>query len=223
MSPRPLLFLAALLLGLSACSYSTHLGLGPSFEGSGVFAGDVRHPAEFEHVEVLGSIDLVVRVGQATQLEVTGDDNLLSRVRTEVHEGRLRVQLESGSYELNRPLTVSVSTPRLRSVVIQGSGDAKISGLTSGSLSLSVLGSGDVTAAGRLDRLEATVQGSGDMELRDLHARFVEASVQGSGDLTLYAEEGLVASVQGSGDIDYWGSPREREIESFGSGEVTAH
>lgn len=216
-----------LALALFGASCSHHIsfssGIGPRYTGSGDFGTLARELPSFRHIESLGSIDVVARVGESRSLEITGDDNLLQHVITEVENGRLTVSLENGSYEMNRPMTVTVSTPELESLEIRGSGDAHITGLERGSLELSVLGSGDVDAQGQVDRLEATIRGSGDMELRELRARAAEISVMGSGDLTVFAEERLSATVHGSGDIDVWGSPADREIVVHGSGSVTEH
>ncbi len=61
------------------------------------------------------------------------------------------------------------------------------------------------------------------MELRELKAQTVLAKVHGSGDMEVHAEEKLTASVHGSGEIDYWGDPEERDVNSFGSGDVKGH
>ena len=207
------------LLTLGACS----LHFGAKHTGSGVLGTATRECRTFDEIEALGSIDIVVRIGDTHSVVVTGDDNLIEYVLTEVKGDRLHIRLDNGSYNLNKPLIVTVTLPALEHAQLTGSGDVSITGLEQDSISLVVVGSGDVTASGRVNDLEAHVTGSGDMELRGLRARSVEATVQGSGDLSLTAEEKLNASVQGSGDIDYWGGPQDLEKVTRGSGSITGH
>ena len=81
--------------------------------GSGV--RETRHldVESFTGVEVAGGIDLDVRVGSATEVRISGDDNLLPYVRTEVEDGVLRIELEDGSYRPDEDLQATVSTTQL--------------------------------------------------------------------------------------------------------------
>ena len=60
-------------------------------EGSGVSATQARDVAAFSSVELAGSNNVVIHVGdrQKQSVVVKGDDNLLQRVTTEVQSGRL--------------------------------------------------------------------------------------------------------------------------------------
>lgn len=214
-------FLPALILlpSLVSCSFLAQ----PKYEGSGVSAHAARQSDSFDSVKLVGSIDVVIEVGEARSIVIDGDDNLIEHVITEVRGDQLEVRLENGSYTINTPLVVTVSMPELEAAELVGSGDLRISGLDAGALSLSVVGSGDVSATGKVDRLKAHVTGSGDMQLRELQATSVDAEVTGSGDLSLSVEENLKASVQGSGDIDYWGEPEALDLDTMGSGSITRH
>lgn len=206
----------------SGCSFHYSLGGGPTYLGSGTKLVDTREIRDFERIEVFGSSDVRVRVGEATRVVVSGDDNIIDHVLTEVDGSTLEVRMENGSYRMKKPLVVTVYTPSLEALTIRGSGDAFLSGLDENELRLSVMGSGDVEAEGSVERLVARVKGSGDMSLRDLRARHADVSVMGSGDISLYASDSLDASVKGSGDISYWGNPTERSISEMGSGDIEA-
>jgi len=214
-------FLPALIVlpSLVSCTFLAQ----PKYEGSGISAQAERTCDSFDSVKLVGSIDVVIQVGETQSIVINGDDNLIKRVVTEVSDGQLEVRLENGNYTINTPLIVTVGLPELEAAEIVGSGDIEISGLASEALSLSVLGSGDLSATGHVDRLKADVTGSGDMELRELHAGSVDAEVTGSGDLTLSVENHLKAAVLGSGDIQYWGQPEEVDLDTTGSGDITGH
>ena len=207
----------------SGCSFHYSLGGGPTYFGSGVKLVDTRDVRDFDEIDVLGATDVRVRVGEQTRIVVSGDDNLIDHVLTEVDGRTLEVRMENGSYNMKKPLVVTIYTPGLDALTIKGSGDAFLSGLDEDELRLSVMGSGDVEAEGMVEHLIARVKGSGDMSLKELRARHADVSVKGSGDITLYASESLDASVMGSGDISYWGNPVERSVSEMGSGDIEAH
>ena len=208
-----------LLPATSACSFMS----GVTLAGSGVSETDERQVDTFSEVESLGSIDLSIRVGEQIAVVVRGDDNLLEHIITDVSGDRLTVSMKNGSYSTNAPLEVDITLPALTELELIGSGDAQIQGLRGGDLTLVVQGSGDVVATGQVEHLQARISGSGDMALRELRAQTVHAKVHGSGDMEVHAEEKLTASVHGSGEIDYWGDPKERDVDSFGAGDVRGH
>jgi hypothetical protein len=59
----------------------------PTNEGSGVAATQARNVAAFNSVELAGSNNVVIRVGEKQSVVVRADDNLLDRVTTEVQSG----------------------------------------------------------------------------------------------------------------------------------------
>lgn len=99
-----------------------------------------------------------------------------------------------------------------------GCGDWTVAN-TSGALSMSLLGSGDMRA-GTSDRLEATIMGSG--SIRAGTTRALEANVMGSGDINAVRVDGPVeANIMGSGTITVAGG-RVGAVEANipGSGEI---
>ena len=199
-------------IGGSSCSINT-------VYGSGVAASESRAVPAFTSVEVRGSADVVAQVGGATSLEVVGDDNLLQYVTTEVEDGKLVIAMESGSYDFDVDLVVTLSTPRLEGLSILGSSDCELSGLSGGDLALSISGSGDVRASGRVDDLALSIHGSGDMRLEELEARSATVSIAGSGDVRLHAVESLEIGISGSGEVRYRGNPSVSQ-HILGSGDV---
>jgi len=188
-------------------------------EGSGISKTESRAVTDFRRIVVEGSADLSVRVGDATSVSVTGDDNLVALVTTEVRDGSLVIGMKPGSYSTRVDLRVAITTPGLEALSIQGSSDAELSGISGETFSAEILGSGDVRASGKVDRLEAAVSGSGDLRLDGLESREAKVGISGSGDVDVWATEILVASVSGSGDVRYRGEPKVTKSVA-GSGSV---
>ena len=98
-----------------------------------------------------------------------------------------------------------------------GCGDWTVAN-TDGTMSLSIMGSGDMRA-GTSSRLEASIMGSG-----DIHAGAtgrLEANVMGSGDISAARVDGPVeANIMGSGDINVPGTVTNVEANIMGSGDI---
>ncbi len=218
-----LVLVAASLL---ACDVSSMPGLGPRIRGSGVAGTEQRRVEPFDAVSVGADFEVSIRVAPETSVTLTGDDNLLPMVRTEVRDGTLHIEA-TRLYTARRGIRVSLTTPSLRAVSVSGSSSvdarrfradsfrAAVSGSGSllaegdaGSLDVIISGSGDAMLAGSADRVTAAVSGSGDLHLLELRARTAQVSVTGSGSAALLATEQLDASVSGSGAVWYSGTPR---------------
>ena len=187
--------------------------------GSGIAKTEERTVEEFDRILVEGSTDVTVRVGESKAVTVSGDDNLVSWVTVEVRDGLLTIGNRPGSYSTRTPLVVSVSVPALRALRSQGSSDITVGGVSGDTLEITLAGSGNVEASGKVARLDAKVSGSGDLRLAGLEGREVCAMLSGSGDLDVWATESLVASVSGSGDVLYRGEAKVTQAVS-GSGDV---
>jgi putative autotransporter adhesin-like protein len=188
--------------------------------GSGVAASQTREVPAFSGVELAGSNNVTIHVGGKQSVVVHADDNLLSRVTTEVRAGGLVVGNTPGSFTTKSPMHVDIRMPSLATLRLSGSGVVSADGIRSSSLTVTLAGSGVIHASGRATRLDANLSGSGDARLGQLVADDVRATVSGSGRILVTATQRLNASVPGSGVIVYAGNP-QLETSITGSGAVT--
>ena len=191
-----------------------------TLRGSGLMASESRSLPDFERVETNCSADVSIRVGSATSLLVSGDDNLLKHLRTEVRDGTLVIEMEQGSYSPRIALKVAATTPALRALSIRGSSDVEVQDLAGDLFSVEISGSGDAHGSGSVGRLEAGVAGSGDVNFASVEAREASVQISGSGDVEVSATDSLSASIAGSGDVRYKGEPKVTKSIA-GSGRVT--
>jgi len=191
-----------------------------SIRGSGVSKTESRTIGDFHAVQVNGSADVSVAVGSAASLSVTGDDNLLPYVVTEVREGTLVVEMKPGSYSPRVDLKIVATVPALDAGSVSGSGDLALTGIAGDKLKIRISGSGDARASGKVKDLSAGVSGSGDLRLGDLESADAEVEISGSGDVDVWATESLAASIAGSGDVTYKGDPKKVTKSVAGSGGV---
>jgi hypothetical protein len=190
-------------------------------EGSGVPATQARDVAAFNSVELAGSNNVVIRVGEKQSVLVRADDNLLDRVTTEVHSGNLVIANTSGSFTTKSPMSVEVSVPTLTALTLTGSGNIVVDGIEAESLKVTLPGSGTFSGSGTATRLDVTVSGSGTVQFTRLVANDVRAAVSGSGSIFVTATKTLDASVSGSGAILYTGNPQNVAKSVTGSGAIT--
>ena len=222
-------------------------------QGSGTSATELRTLDAFEAVALSGAMDLVVRQGAQQSVQVQADDNLLPLLETVVEPGRnggtLKVRWKregvlsgwgGGNYVQTRSkVLVTVVVPKLNTLAMagsgdarleafntpslqlsmSGSGDARLNDLTTEELSVRISGSGDVTGKGSATRVKVSIAGSGDVRLSDMRADDVSVSIAGSGDAAVFAQKALSVSIAGSGDVTYAGDAQVKSSVA-GSGSV---
>ena len=189
-------------------------------QGSGLQVAESRAVPAFGSVDLAGSNNVFIRVGDEQSVQVYGDDNLIDRVTTDVDADTLVIGSKPGSYSTNSPMRVEVSVPSLRDLTLSGSGNVLVSGVDGRRFTVTISGSGAVRASGTTEQLVVTVSGSGQAELGGVEASIVHAVVSGSGEIVVTATASLDASVPGSGSIMYGGNPNDVTKSVTGSGEI---
>ena len=189
-------------------------------EGSGVPATQVREVPAFDSVELAGANNVLIHVGEKQSVVVKADANLLDRVTTRVHSGRLVIANTPGSFNTKSPMSVEVTLPSLNGLNLTGNGNIAVTGIEAESLAVSLPGNGTLTGSGNVTRLAITVSGSGSVQFTRLVADSVRATVSGSGSIFTTATGSLQASVSGSGAILYTGHPADVTKDITGTGTI---
>ncbi len=201
----------ALALLLVSCSIT---------RGSGTVVSDDREVTAFDAIELSTSADVVVKPGDAPALTVTGDDNVLDLLLTDVRGGTLVIRTPTGRmFTTSRPVVVTVATPSIRRVDVSGSGTVTVTGVEADTLEVSVSGSGNVLTDGRAGSLRVAVSGSGNVDTLQMKTSDATVNVSGSGNVSVWAVATLRADVSGSGNVSYLGDP-EVVANVSGSGSV---
>lgn len=188
-------------------------------QGNGQSVVEKRAIADTDGIDINGPLQVEVRVGNATSLQVEGDSNLLPMVRTDATGGLLRVWVD-GKVNSSNALRVTYTTPALRQIQSNGSGRLSVSGLNGGALVLSQNGSREVQLAGQVSRLEVRLNGSGGVSASGLQSGSTTASLHGSGRLDLGRLDGerLDLDVRGSGGVHAAGKVSNMTVRVYGSG-----
>lgn len=195
----------------------------------------------FDGVKTSGSIDVELKNGTSTLVEVEGDDNVIPYVITKVENGLLDVYYKPGSSFNNVQVKVYVTAPSFSKILVKGSGsivskdnlkgtntiEMKVSGsgdiiaiLDAPAVKADIAGSGSINLEGRTRNLNCSISGSGDLKGQKLLSENTSVNVSGSGNAHIFASVALKAKISGSGDIYYGGNPPSPEIQKSGSGSV---
>ena len=211
-------------------------------DGSGKVTTDNRQVSKVSAVELRGFGDLDIVQGDTESLSLTGEDNILPLITTEVDsKGTLHIGVKKGeSVTTHEKLKYSLSVKSLNGLVLsgsgnihvkelknsgtfdvslEGSGNVKLERIEANALKVSLAGSGGVTVAGEAPEQTVDIAGSGDYEAAKLKSKTAKLSVAGSGDVEIWATDTLDVSVDGSGDVEYKGKPTVKK-QVHGSGSV---
>ncbi|WP_411031784.1 head GIN domain-containing protein [Spongiimicrobium sp. 3-5] len=220
---------------------------GKRVKGNGNVVTIERSTGDYDAVAVSGWFDVDLIAGNEGEITLTGEENLLEYIKTEVKNGKLVVKVEKGvnlrpsSWNKDKAIVITVPVETVNSVTLSGSGDivgktvlkadnfhTNISGsgdisleIAAKSVSASMSGSGDINLMGKTNDFDVQVSGSGDIKAYDLESEFVNAQVSGSADIRVTANQSLKARVSGSGDISYRGNPKKVDSKTSGSGDIS--
>ncbi|MBS1723896.1 MAG: DUF2807 domain-containing protein [Armatimonadetes bacterium] len=186
-------------------------------KGLPVAMGSNPLKSQIHGISVAGPIDVVWVRDSKTSFEVSGPADLVAKTKYEVEGDSLNLKVTSKHSHGTVKVTVHSADPS--SLSIAGSGTITASGLKATSLSTSIAGSGDLTVSGKAKSVEASVAGSGDLHAYDLEADSVEINIAGSGSADIRPLTKLNVSIVGSGDVHYKGNP-SIEKSVIGSGDL---
>jgi len=194
--------------------------------------------AAFEGLEVRVGANVELSEGPTQKVEVRGSADFVNRLRTTVDNGTWKAEVD-GTVRDQSQMTIRVTLPRLRRLVMAGSGAVR--GLTSFSspaldvahsgsgsvllattatdLAVNLSGSGPVELAGTAVNQTVRLSGSGNYQGFGLNSAHTQATVSGSGDAQVWATATLRAAIPGSGNVRYKGRPT-LTVSTPGSGRV---
>jgi len=185
-------------------------------------ATESRDVDEFTRIVIEGAMDLVIEVGGSQSVEVTTDEDYLSRVETRVDEDTLYIS-QKGRRWRNADVDIEITVRSLDRIYLEGAADIDVTGIDSDMFELEIDGAGDITLEGSCDTVSIEINGAGDIDAEDLKCKSVYVIINGAGDVDAYASESVEAELNGVGDITICGDPSSvrPRIHGLGSFEVS--
>lgn len=182
---------------------------------------ETRSLRSFTGVVNNGDFEVHVLPADFHEVLVDAESNLLPFIKTTVSGGRLFVETE-GNRCFNNTMTiiVTVYTPYVDELVLNGSGFIGVGDLFLDELNLQLNGSGEIEAEGDILHLNASISGSGLINLEGI-AETTDFNISGSGQIRSYnlLQEYCYATISGSGNM-YVRTSRLLDVVISGSGNV---
>ena len=226
----PMRFLVPLAFLLSACTET----------GSGVAATQARDVGDFTRISVQSGITATVQAGERSPLVITGDDNLLRHVVTQVRDGELTVAFD-GRVSTGLGIRVQVGTPMLGAidasggahveasavrgdaVSISASGGARVNvGMVDATTSLDISSSGGsrLELAGSVPVLLVDSSGGSIVDARRLEAKSATLNLSGGSRATANVAGKVAGSLSGGSRAVLAGHPDIAAVETSGGSKV---
>ena len=195
----------ALLLFLIALGAACH-GIHHGVLGSGKLLKEKRSVDSFNSISTEGAFDIEVVCQKPQEVEISGDDNILPLVSTEVSNNVLHVR-SLRNYSTSEPLTLKISAPDLVGIHSSGAGTIEVSGLKNDRFEIDVNGAPTIRASGETKALKIDANGAGNIDTHKLRAARVEVESKGVSGVEVYAMEQLDVTVSGPSHVTYRGNP----------------
>lgn len=195
--------------------------------------------AEFNSFDFALSGNVIVTKGETQQVTISGPEDVVLNINTHVSNGHWKIKTRE-CFRKYDPVTITIQLPQLNDVTLSGAGNISVmdsyNTITSrlvlaGSgnilwksiseqVETSIVGSGDITMIGEVDKLFETISGSGNILGKDFLANRVEITIAGSGNTEVSVDELLKVRIAGSGSVFYYGDPDSIDQNISGSGIV---
>ena len=187
-------------------------------------AEETRSVAPFSTISNSGPVNLHIEVGKAQSVRVSGSDELVSDLETDVvgNELRLHVRRDTTSFNRNHDsLNVTITVPQLTAFTMGGAGETTVTHMSGDSLEVRFGGAGSFKADGTVKSLVMHVGGVGSIDTRELHAETATVNVGGVGSVKVWASNELDASLGGVGSLTYYGDPKTVNTNGGGLGSIS--
>ena len=211
-----ILFCITLLCALTGCNF---MPAKDKVRGSGQAKNETRQVAPFKAIEAKCAGTINVTAQGKPGLEISGDDNIVPLIKTEVRDNTLYVTADK-DYDPKNKVQINISTPDLARFVFAGAGEATLANIKNNQLAIVASGAGEVKASGETKEAAVTLSGAGRVDTRDLVAEKAKATSTGVGEMDVYASQQLDASTSGVGVINYYGNPKTVNKHAGGVGTI---
>ena len=187
-------------------------------------AEQARSVAPFTTISNSGPVSVHIEVGKAQTVTVSGNDELVADLQTEVVGNELKMHMRRKTTNFDSrhdSLRVTITMPQLTAFTMGGAGETVITHMSGDSLDVRFGGAGSLKADGSVRTLTLNVGGVGSIDTRELHADTATVNVGGVGHVKVWAGTRLDASVGGVGSLTYYGEPKMVNTNGGGLGSIS--
>ena len=205
-----------LFISLAGCVV---INTSSNIRGSGIAKTETRTLASFNALDVEYVGEIVVRSQGQESFTISGDDNIIQFITTEVKNGTLYIRGTKG-YSPQQKLQIVVSTPDVKRFVFDGVGKANLSNIKNDRLEIVVTGVGSFSTSGETKEMDITLSGVGSIDAKNLRGVNAKVSSNAIGSVDLYVTSQLDINSSGIGEINYYGNPKIINKQAEGIGKI---
>lgn len=231
--------IAVFLSLLFVSCWNIHINDG--VDGSGNVTTQSRSINEsFTGISAGGGLEVVVEQGDAAEVTVEADDNIIPLIKTEVSGSTLVIRTE-GSYSTENGPVITVRMPRIKELNIDGGASMRSNGtlvsenlklkanggahmelhLEADRLTINADGGAGIEAKGKALDFEVNASGGSPVEAERLQANNVTADASGGASISVYPIVSLNAQASGGGSVGYHKIPKTITKSESGGGVVS--
>ncbi len=156
--------------------------------------------------------------GSGDKVHLTGDPQTLAHIR--LRDGRIEMDCNRGGHFDRGSLEITLPGREFKKFGIAGSGNLVLHNLNQDRLKVSIAGSGDIKADGKVEHAEIHIAGSGDADLGQVTSQAVEVHIAGSGNTDIAPSDEAEIHIAGSGDVNLHTNPKRLNTHIAGSGRI---
>jgi len=198
--------------------------------------GKIVEIDNFKEIEGDGNIKMIVRIGEAFNVQIMGED----REEVEVERSANRLVLSSDE-ELEDDTYVMIDMPTLDKVKLSGAAEAELFDFSGDVLYLDCSGASYVLFKGKANRINSESSGASKMvlngsarslyhegsgasqiEAESLEVEQADIQMSGAAHAEIKVTESLNAKSSGASSIVYSGNPTRVEKQTTGAGKISA-
>jgi uncharacterized protein YceK len=210
-------------------------------KGSGNVINKTVNVKDISSVTMEGIGNLTIKQGDNEGLVLTGEDNILSVIKTDVKNDELKIDCPEGMPNPTKELNYELTVKDLKEISMYGSSAIKFEKFKTNKLELNIFGENLVElnnitvnrlisngygsfrlkANGTAKEQLITINGLGDYKSENLTTDNSEVTINGCGYTFVSANKELDANINGYGGIYYSNNKINVKDNIFGSGEIT--
>lgn len=194
-----LIFIFAIVfsLGITSCRKSVFIN------GNKNVRTQTRDLSSFSKLANNGSFEITIVEDTVSYVLIEAESNIIPYIETSIDNGALIIDNRE-TVNPRRPMKLTVHTPEMEAIELNGSGNIFTEAFVSESFSVVCDGSGNITTTSTCAEAYLRVNGSGNITANFLTEN-LDAEIHGSGNIKLYgAGTHSKMGIYGSGDINYY-------------------
>ena len=219
-SLAPAVAALAALLVVAGCGLASFNAAPTPVAGAGSVTTEDRTAGAFTSISVSDGLNVVIASGDAVNVKVTAQPNLLPLVLTQVANGQLTASVQAPGLSSGKPVTIAVTIPKLTSLAL-ASGATGTMELRTDLLEVSLSSGATLQAIGSVTQLALTAQGGAQAKLGDLAADSATVTLGGGSQVTLGVKSAVTGSADGGAALTLTTKPASMTVRTSGGATVT--